>query len=105
MVFVRRQVPAPSQVPAVMTPSVQSRVTQTVPFGCRVHAPAPLHMPVYEHVDAGLSGHSPSGSVPVVMFAHVPEATPVFATWQAAHCEVQAVLQHTPSTQNPERHS
>jgi hypothetical protein len=52
-------------------------------------------------VDAASVGHSEPGSVPSVTLAHVPVVCPVNAAVHAWQVPLQAVLQHTPSTQLP----
>lgn len=62
------------------------------PVASSAHAPAPLH--------AMAPKHSLSGSVETAMFPHVPSAPePFFTALHAWHVPVQAVVQHTPSTQ------
>ncbi len=70
-------------------------VAQTSPF-------------TFLHVDAEHTcepAHSLSGSVPLVIAAHVPFAPPVFAAEHAWHVVEHAELQQNPSTQNPLPHS
>jgi len=70
-------------------------VAQTSPF-------------TFLHVDAEHTcepAHSLSGSVPLVIAAHVPFDPPVFAAEHAWHVVEHAELQQNPSTQNPLPHS
>src|SRR6202042_3619142 len=60
------------------------------------------HPPVLPQVDVASVGHSSSGSVEAAIGPQVPsEPEPFFAAEQAWQVPVQAVAQHTPSTQPP----
>jgi hypothetical protein len=76
----------------------------TVPGTCLRHAPAPSHLPSSPQLDAGDAGHADAarGLAPVGRFTHDP-AEP--ATAHDLHPSVQAVVQQTPSAQNPLAHS
>src|SRR5262249_25669706 len=79
--------------------------TQTVPEGCRAHAPAPSHTPVEPHVAAGCVGPPSSGSVPAATGPHAPSAPDAFfAALHAMHVELHASAQQKPSMQKPEAH-
>ena len=65
------------------------------PFAPRPQAPAPLQL-------FGAPGQSSCGSSPAQVMEHVP-TRPV--TLHELHNVVHAVLQQTPSTQKPVRHS
>jgi len=66
----------------------------------------PSQTPVVPHVDAGIIAQSLFGLRPAATLPQVPSAPwPFIAALQAVHTPVQAVLQHTPSTQKPLVHS
>jgi len=92
------QVPAPSQLPAlVAVPAVHDGEPQLVPAAAERQAPAPLHVP--SNPQGGAAAQPPCGSlVPAATAAQVP-AEPT--TLQAAHVAQLAVPQQTPSTQFP----
>ncbi len=97
------QVPVPSQVSAENSvPELQLCATQTVPETCCRHAVAPLQDPSSPHVDAADAVHSLSGSVPAACEVHVPRLPAMLQAW---HVDEHALLQHRPSTQNPDAHS
>jgi hypothetical protein len=54
-------------------------------------------MPLRLQSDAVSSGHSSLGSVPAVIGAHVPLATPVVASLQPSQMSPHGASQHTPS--------
>ena len=95
--------PLPSQRNAdVSVDPVHPISLQTVPAGYLSHAPVPSHMPVEPHVDAASTAHSSRGSVPSWALTQVPTVP-----WPAHVTQVpaQALLQQTPSAQNPLAHS
>lgn len=99
------QVPLPSHVSAFccVTPA-HDDAAQTVPATYLRHAPAP-HVPSLPHVDTASGAHSLSGSVPAATLPHVPFVPPpFFAAEHATQTPLQAVAQHTVSTQNPLAH-
>ena len=61
------------------------------------HAPPPLQTVAPVHV--------PRSAWPDSTFEHVPFGWPVLASEHAVQVKVQALPQHTPSTQKPEVHS
>jgi hypothetical protein len=81
---------APSQAPAL----------QTVPGVYLRHPPAPLHAPSSPQVDTSDLGQTLAarGGRPVGTNAHVPNAAGML---QALQVSPHALLQQTPSTQNP----
>jgi hypothetical protein len=97
------QVPLPSQVAAsVSTPPAHEAARQEVPESLR-QAPAPLQKPSFPQGSEGTGMHMPLGSAPPLgTLLHVPTAP---ATLQLLQLSVQALLQHTPSTQLPDMHS
>jgi hypothetical protein len=123
------QVPVPLQVSgSISVEPVQDCATHSVPEAWSRQAPDPLHCPSVEHVLAGWAAHSFSGSTPAVVAAQA--AAPLQLRQVPAHSESgsvlagtlvqvptdpvspqdwqvppQAVLQQTPSTQFPVRHS
>jgi hypothetical protein len=100
------QVPAPSQVPSdVWVEPLHVSPAQTVPCVQRRQAPAPLHWPSSPQVETASCAHSLSGSVPPMIGPQTPSAWAVLAFEQAAQLPLQAVLQQTPSTQEPVVHS
>src|SRR5690242_4572888 len=99
------QVPAPSQVPAlVWVPALHDGAAQVVPAGYSSQAPIPLQRPFVPQVDAGVMAQSLFGSVPAGTAAHAPSGWPVSAAMQAVQTPEHAVLQHTPSAQKPLPH-
>jgi len=96
------QVPAPSQLPALMAvPAAHEGAPQLVPTAAARQAPAPLQVP--SNPQGGAAAQPPCGSlVPAATAVQVP-AEP--ATLQAAHVPQLAVPQQTPSTQLPPWHS
>jgi len=78
---------------------------QIVPLGYRAQAPAPLQEPVVPQLVEGWAAHSASGSVPAAMGPHVPSVpAPFLAALHAWQSPVQALEQHTPSTQRALAH-
>lgn len=75
-----------------------------VPATCLRHAPAPSQDPSLPHVDAAAAGHceATSGGAPGAIGEHVP-TLPV--SEHDMHVPVQALLQQTLLTQNPESQS
>jgi hypothetical protein len=71
--------------------------TQTVPEAYFWQARAPSQAPLRLHCAADSSGHSSSGSVPALIGAHVPFATPVVASLHPSQTPSQGASQHTPS--------
>ena len=71
--------------------------TQTVPAEYVWHSLAPSQTPFRLHSAADSSGHSSSGSVPNLIGAHVPLATPVAASLHPSHTPSHGASQHTPS--------
>jgi hypothetical protein len=72
----------------------------TVPGAYFRHAPAPLHVPSIPHVETSALGQTLAarGGEPFGANEQVPGAAAVL---HALHVSVQAVLQQSPSTQNP----
>src|SRR5262245_42245166 len=65
--------------------------------------PLPSHLPLVWHEAAVMSLQTPRGSLlPATIGVHLPSAED---SAQLRHAPVQAVSQHTPSTQWVERHS
>src|SRR6185437_833463 len=100
------QVPDPLQVSAFCsTPAEHDDALHTVPEAHSAQAPEPLHEPLVPQVEAADAPHSLSGSVPLLMSPQVPSTPlPFLAAVHAWQVPVQAVLQHTPSTQSPLEH-
>ncbi len=74
-----------------------------MPTAYRSQLPVPSHLPFVPHAAAPLSLHSPRGSTLSAATVRQRPGEPGNAQeWQVP---VQAVSQHTPSTQNPEAHS
>ena len=74
-----------------------------VPAATSSQTPPAAQLPVLPQGGAAL--HWPAGAaVPAVTFAHVPSGEPVSAIAQARQVVLQAVLQRTPSAQNPLAH-
>jgi hypothetical protein len=73
---------------------------QTEPGAYLRQAPAPLQVPSSPHVETSALGHTLAarGAAPFATNEHVPGAAVVL---HALHVSAQAVLQQTPSTQNP----
>jgi hypothetical protein len=99
------QVPAPLHAgAAVWFPPEHDPAPHTVPESQSRQAPA-LHLPSVPQLDAAVTAQRPRGSgLPFVASAHVPFVPPVSALEHAWHAPVHAVLQQTPSTQNPLEH-
>jgi hypothetical protein len=96
------QLPKPSQVAAaVATLLLQLAARQEVVFGACWHDALAAHNPVLPHTGPVVQRAS---APPTFTAAQVPLAAPVRALEQAMHVPVQALLQHTPSTQAPEPH-
>ena len=93
----------PSQVPAVLSRSpLHDGATQTVSAAYLEHPPIPSQTPDCPQLDAGLCAQSPWGSAaPSVVGPQVPSRP---ACAQLTQGPVQAMLQQTPSAQNPEAH-
>lgn len=102
-------------VPALQAPPVQTIVPTTalpwqrpavhmVPSGYRRQAPLPSQSPSKPQVVTASALHWPwtTGGRPLGTGEHVPMLP---ARLQAIHGPVQALLQHTPSTQFPVPHS
>jgi hypothetical protein len=78
---------------------------QEVPCGWSWQAPVPLQTPVCPQLDAACVTHSLSGSTPSAIGPHTPsEPLPFLATVHAWQRPTHAVLQQTPSTQEPDAH-
>jgi len=93
------QVPAPSQVElALSVEPLQLAARQTVPAIHLRQAPAPSQVPSLPQLEAAEAGHSLCGLVPGSANLHVPMLFVALQVWQVL---LQAVLQQTPSTQNP----
>src|SRR5688572_20970923 len=94
--------PAPLHVDAaVAVAPVHAAARQTVPAAQLRHAPAPSQKPSLPHVDCSVAEHMVRGLVPLPAGTHVP-MLPTCA--QVLHAPVQAVSQHTSSTQLPLAH-
>jgi hypothetical protein len=97
------QTPAPSHFAVARSlPVVHIGAVQVVPARYLRHAPAPSQVPSRPQVSAPLSAHWPSGSCPAGIVEHVP-AVPARA--HELQIPLHSVLQHAPSSQNPELHS
>jgi hypothetical protein len=98
------QAPAPSQVEAcVSTLDVQLSALHTDPAAYFWQAPLPSHLPLVPQEATPMSVHMRRGSLlPPGVMVQVPGAE---ARAQLRQAPVQALLQQTPSTQKPERHS
>ena len=95
--------PAPLHMDAaVAVAPVHAAATQTVLAPQLRHAPPPSQTPSLPHVDCAVAEHMPRGLVPLPAGVHVP-MLPTCA--QVLQAPVQAVLQHTPSTQLPLAHT
>ena len=99
------QLPLPSHFASgVSEEPLQATVPQLVVVVATRHFPPP-HMPSSPQVVVP-AVHSFAGSVPSFTLPHVPSAaSPVSFARHETHVPLQAVLQHTLSTQKPERHS
>jgi hypothetical protein len=98
-----RQVPRPSQVPAVFSRSpLQEGVRQTVSAANFAQPPMPSQRPVCPQVVAALAWQVWCGSaVPAAIGQQVP-SRPLWL--QLTHAPAQATLQQNPSAQKPEAH-
>lgn len=98
-----RQAPTPSQVPAVLSRTpLHDGATQTVWAAYLEQPPIPSQTPDCPQLDAGLRAQIPRGSAaPSVVGPQVPSRP---ACAQLTQGPVQAMLQQTPSAQNPEAH-
>jgi hypothetical protein len=93
------QVPAPSQVEAVLAvPLAQPAAWQTVPAAYLRQAPAPSHRPSLPQLETGSASQSLCGSVPAAADVHCPSLPTPAQVWQVP---LHAVWQQTPSTQKP----
>ena len=93
------QLPAPSQepVPPLWLPPVHDIVTlQVVPVTAIWQPPEPLHWPVLPQVEVTGQKLAVRGAPPAAVGVHVPGVA--IQVWQSPE---QALLQQTPSTQNP----
>jgi hypothetical protein len=100
------QVPSPLQTCPVTVLPVQVVEPQETPLAYRRQAPAPLHAPSCPQLVAPSSSQVASGSMPSRTTPHWPSAPEtLFAARHVMQVPVQAVLQHTPSTQLPLLHS
>jgi hypothetical protein len=98
-----RQVPRPSQVPAVLSRSpLQVGSTQTVSAAYLEQPPTPSQTPDCPQLDAGLRAQTPWGSAAPSAVGPQTPIRPVCA--QLTQGPVQATLQQTPSAQKPEAH-
>jgi hypothetical protein len=98
-----RQLPRPSQVPAVVNRSPEQLCgVHKVSAGYSAQPPTPSHSPVRPHDALPWSVHIPRGSTrPSATGQQVPSRP----GWlQVRHPPWHAPLQHTPSTQNPDPH-
>jgi hypothetical protein len=105
LVVAAAQTPAPSHPrDDVNVDPLQLAAAHDVPMTYLRHAPAPLHVPSLPHVEAAVSGHcvATSGGWPVAIGEHVP-TLPV--TEHDMQVPVQALLQQTLFTQNPDAQS
>jgi hypothetical protein len=105
LVVAAAQTPAPSQArDDVNVDPLQLAAAQDVPMTYLRHAPAPLHVPSLPHVEAAVIGHwvATNGGWPVAIGEHVP-TLPV--TEHDMQVPVQALLQQTLLTQNPDAQS
>jgi hypothetical protein len=96
-----RQRPTESQTSTLSTDAPSHTPgLQTEPGAYLRHAPAPLQVPSSPQVEISAFGHMPGarGAAPFATKVHVPGADWVL---HALHVSPQAVLQQTPSTQNP----
>ena len=98
-----RQVPIPSQVPAVLrTPPVQEGAAQTVSAAYLAQPPSPSQAPVCPQVDLSVVRQILCGSA---MPTAVGQQVPSRPLWlQLTQGPLQATLQQKPSAQNPEAH-
>jgi hypothetical protein len=97
--------PLPSQVrmPVALSPS-QVPDLQRVPCAQRRQAPLPSQVPSFPQVAGVLAAHT-EGSSGVAPHGTAAQRPREFGRLQAIQVCPQAVLQQTPSTQNPIRHS
>jgi hypothetical protein len=93
-----RQVPSPSQVPAVFSfPLLHEGALQTVSTAYLAHPPEPSHTPVSPQVEGSAFTQIARGSATP---AAIGPQVPGLAVWlQLTQGPVQALLQQTPSTQ------
>ena len=93
----------PSQVPAVLSRSLlHDGAAHTVSAAYFEHPPIPSQTPDWPQLDSGLRAHTWWGSgAPSVVGAQVPRRPDCAQLTQGP---VQAMLQQTPSAQNPEAH-
>ena len=100
------QTPAPLQVRADRATVALEHIgaAHWVPLTCLRHAPAPSQVPSLPHVDAAAARHceATSGGAPGAIGEHVP-TLPV--SEHDMHVPVQALLQQTLLTQNPDSQS
>jgi len=95
------QRPDPSHTfTSTTAPAEQAPALQTVPAMCLRQPPLPSQVPSRPQVDSSDAGHwfAAWGALPAGTDVHVPGDP---WTLHAMHVPVQAVLQQTPSTQNP----
>lgn len=93
--------PEPEQLPSsVSLPPVHEAVPHVVLAGQSAQAP-PVHVPVVPHDVEAVVAHEPWGLVPSGALLHVPSAPTLSAAVHAWQLPVHAVLQQTPSAQNP----
>jgi hypothetical protein len=101
-----RQTPAPSQVRAAsaVVEFMHAAAPHTVVVPYFRHAPAPLQVPSLPHVEAAAIAHcdATSGGSPAAIGEQVPTLP---AIEHDMHVPVQAMLQQTLLTQNPEAQS
>jgi len=105
VVVAAAQLPAPSQSRGELAVEpVQLALAHCVPLMCLRQAPAPLQVPSLPHVVAAAAGHcaATSGGSPAAIGEHVPTLS---ASEQDMHMPVQALLQQTLFTQNPDAQS
>ncbi len=97
------QTPVPLQLPAAVNVVPEhDAVPQGVMEPYSSQLPAPSQNPSVPQVDGGAAAHSLSGSIPARMGPQSPSAPlPFFAAEHARQRPVQALEQHTPSTQEP----
>jgi hypothetical protein len=97
------QLPWPLQMDPIRTSPWHVITPHGVPCGQSWHAPPPLHAPLSPQVDMADAVQSPSGFRPAATGPQVPSVPwPFFAAVHARQRPVQALLQHTPSTQKPD---
>jgi len=98
-------VPSHKDASVIVDPMQPTGAPHAVVAGANRHFPPPQNPSGPQPVVPGTAAHSVAGSVPSLTLPQVPSAaSPVCVARHETQRPLQAVLQHTPSVQNPVVH-